>query len=423
MSLAVGVMGAGAMYIHDANATEGYFQQGYGARQKALAGAGVADARDAMALSINPAGLTGIGRQFSAALSLFSPHRQFTGEGGPGFTPLGTVKSSQEYFPIPNFGYSHPLSENSALGIAIFGNGGMNTNYKNVENPACVSPPLPASSGVFCGGDAGVNLSQLFIAVGYAYDFGGLSVGVSPIFAFQMFKAKGLAAFGGVSSDPTRLTNNGNDYSYGGGVRVGIEADLTDTLRFGATYQSKIYMTKFDDYAGLFADGGDFDIPQNFTVGLALDATPSLTLMADYKRIYYSGVNSVGNAPTTPLPLGAKDGPGFGWRDVDIIKVAAEWRANERWTLRFGTGFNDDPIEPEDVTLNILAPGVIKNHISGGFSFRVSPNSTIDFAGTGMRSHAVSGIEVTPAGPNPGHTIGLKMHQFEATIGWTYRFN
>ena len=47
--------------IEAANATEGYFQNGIGARHKAFAGAGVADSRDATATTNNPAGLVHVG--------------------------------------------------------------------------------------------------------------------------------------------------------------------------------------------------------------------------------------------------------------------------------------------------------------------------------------------------------------------------
>ena len=43
-------------------------------------------------------------------------------------------------------------------------------------------------------------------------------------------------------------------------------------------------------YSGLFADGGSFDIPANITAGLAYDLTPDLTVMADWRHIFYSGV-------------------------------------------------------------------------------------------------------------------------------------
>ena len=82
-------------------ATEGYFQNGYGARHKALAGAGVADSRDATAAALNPAGLVHVTNQTNAAVSLFSPRREMVGTrtdpAFPGFTPTGTVESGKDF--------------------------------------------------------------------------------------------------------------------------------------------------------------------------------------------------------------------------------------------------------------------------------------------------------------------------------------
>jgi long-chain fatty acid transport protein len=43
-------------------------------------------------------------------------------------------------------------------------------------------------------------------------------------------------------------------------------------LRFGLSGQTKMYMTKFEKYAGLFAEQGGFDIPAAITAGFAVDA-------------------------------------------------------------------------------------------------------------------------------------------------------
>ena len=411
---------AGFAVAEQAAATEGYFAHGFGARSNALGGAGVADSRDAMALATNPAGLAKVKRQIQGGITLFSPMREYTAT-GPGFVAPGTVDSDREFFPIPNIAYNHPLDENSAVGIAMFGNGGMNTTYPDVANPACVGP-VPAPSGVFCGGKAGVDLIQAFVAVGYAHKIGPVSLGVSPIFALQRFKARGLAAFGGVSSDPANLSGRGYDFSVGGGIRVGAEFEVMENVRLGASFQTKMYMTKFDKYSGLFENGGSFDIPANVTAGIAVDVTPEFTVMFDYKRIFYSGIDSIGNSSTTPLPLGSSGGPGFGWSDVDIFKVGAEWRMNDQLTLRAGYAHNENPISSSDVTLNILAPGVVEHHITGGLSYQINEYHTLDIAGMFAPNTKVSGIEVTPFGANPFRTIELEMHQYALSLGWTYNF-
>lgn len=418
-TLAIGTMAAtGAM------ATDGFFQYGFGARHKALGGAGTAAAWDATAMSINPAGLVHAGNELDLALSIFVPDRGFTGSGGPGFTPSGSVDGNEtKGFPIPNVAYSRPMGENGAFGFSLYGNGGMNTDYAPVTNPACGSAPFPAPNGVFCGGNAGVNLNQAFISVGYAHDFGQWSFGIAPILAVQYFEGKGLLAFGGVTSDPTALSNNETEYSTGLGVRIGAEVEVSENVRLGASYQSEMDMSKFDKYAGLFADQGDFDIPQNLNIGIAADVTPNLTLMFDYRWLNYEGVNAVGNATTVPLPFGSTNGPGFGWDDVDSYKFGAEWRRDDEWTFRAGFSTGNNPIGPEDVTLNILAPGVTEQHFTGGFEKKFGDRHALEMGVMYAPESTVSGIEVTPQGPNPGHTIEIGMTQYEVTVGWKINFD
>ncbi|MEE9432671.1 MAG: outer membrane protein transport protein [Sphingorhabdus sp.] len=405
-----------------AHATEGYFANGAGARSKAVAGAGAADSRDATAIAINPAGLAGVDTELDISLSLFSPNRRFTGTGGPGFTPNTVNKSDANYFPIPNVAFNYRLDDTSSIGFSIIGNGGMNTKFTNVPNPACVSPPLPANNGVFCGGETGVNLLQMLITVAYAKDFGPVKIGVAPILAHQRFKANGLLAFGGVTSNPAALTNNGVDGGWGFGARVGIELEPVEGFRIGAAYQTKIKMSKFDKYAGLFEGGGSFDIPSSFQIGVAADVTPNLTIMADYRHIKYSDVPAISNSSGIMLPFGADGGPGFGWNNVNTYKIGAEYRSGDKWTLRAGYAHNSQPVNGADVTLNILAPGVVTDHFTAGGSVAISKNSTIEFAAMYAPTDRVTGIEVTPGGPNPGHNIAIEMKQIEFTVGWKMRF-
>jgi len=413
---------ASSLMTMNAFATEGYFTNGAGARNKAMAGAGVADSRDATSMVINPAGMVGNGTELDVAVSLFSPKRKFIGSGGPGFTTNSVNESSENLFAIPNIAFIKAIDDTSSWGISIAANGGMNSNYRNVSNPACFSPPLPANNGVFCGGTTGVNLSQALISIGYARQYGNFKIGIAPILGFQLFEATGLFAFGGVSSNPAALSNNGTDTSTGIGGKVGVEYALTEQIRIGGTYQSKINMSKFEKYAGLFADGGDFDIPSNLQVGISADMSPDLTVSLDYRHIKYSDASSVSNSSRIPLPFGAPGAAGFGWDNVDVIKVGVEWRANDQWTLRSGYSHNSQPISGDDVTLNILAPGVVTDHFTAGGAFKVSERHTFEFGVMYAPPVAVRGIEITPIGPNPGHFIDIKMNQVEATFGWKMKF-
>jgi len=121
-----------------------------------------------------------------------------------------------------------------------------------------------------CGnGNLGVDLSQLIIAPTAAYKVDQQhSIGVSPLIAYQRFKAYRLQPFAVISSDPSNLTNKGYDSAWGFGVRLGWLGKLSDTLSVGAAYSTKIKMGEFDKYRGLFAEHGGFDIPENYNFAL-----------------------------------------------------------------------------------------------------------------------------------------------------------
>jgi len=420
-------LGLAIGFAATASATNGYFSHAYSIKNKGMAGAGVAAPMDAMVPSTNPAGLTEVGDRLDVGMVLFNPNREYTVAGAPsggaGTFPLmpGNVESDSEYFLIPNIGWSKQLNEKSAIGIAMYGNGGMNTDY----NAATFNYVIPLS------GPTGVDLMQLFIAPTYARKVNEKhSLGITPIIAAQFFEAKGLQAFGGFSSDPTNLTNNGHDSSYGFGARFGYLGKLTDQFNVGLSYQTQIYMDEFDDYAGLFAEQGDFDIPANWTIGASFMPTPTVTLALDVQQIYYSDINSVSN-PLLPniqtALLGNNTGAGFGWEDMTIVKLGLQWARTEKWTYRFGYSYGEQPI-PSSMTLgnfnnevlfNILAPAVIEQHASFGFTYTFANQSELDFSLTYAFENDVKGLN--PMDPT-AQTIELTMNQWEVGIGYSWKF-
>ena len=140
-----------------AHATNGYFAHGYSTKEKGLAGAGVAYSQDSLAAATNPAGMAFVGERMDVGLALFNPSdRSFTVTGAPNansFTnaiPGEAYVSDNDFFLIPHFAYNWQMDSDNAVGISVYGNGGMNTEY-----PASASP---GGAGVFGAGTAGVNL-------------------------------------------------------------------------------------------------------------------------------------------------------------------------------------------------------------------------------------------------------------------------
>jgi len=431
---------SGALIAPSAYATNGYFAHGYSTAEKGLAGAGVAYSHDALASATNPAGLVKVGERLDVGGAIFNPNRQYTASdlgsiappmpGGVAF-PLtdGTYESSHDYFFIPHIAYNWMLDDTTAVGIAAYGNGGMNTDYKGVVNG-------DGSTGTFGEGSVGINLSQLFINASYAKQIDDKNaVGASIIVAYQMFKADGLDAFADFSTDAPNLTGNGDDSSYGYGVKLGWQGDVTPDVTLGVSYQSKMSMSEFDDYAGLFAEDGGFDIPATAIIGLAWKTSDRSTLVADIQQIYYSDVASIGNdglnnlgvclagrmsTPTAASEascLGGSNGAGFGYDDMTVIKLGYEWLANDM-TWRVGVSNGDQPISDKETMLNILAPAVMETHLTFGFTMPIDSNSEFTFAGMYAPSNSVKG----PTGFEDSQQVELEMDQFEIQGTYTMKF-
>ena len=126
-----------------AHATQGYFQAGFDAVQKSFAGGGVANSETATAIAINPAGLFDVGQQANVGLTFLTVWPEYSAT-DTGFIAPGSSSSNKNFYPLPVAAYSQPLDADNAVGLAIYGNGGMGTTY-NIYNPNT------KSGGVFGG--------------------------------------------------------------------------------------------------------------------------------------------------------------------------------------------------------------------------------------------------------------------------------
>ncbi len=407
-------------------ATNGYFPHGYGMKAQGMGGTSTAMAQDSMGGATNPAAMAWVGSRMDLGLQWFSPRRDAE-RSGAAFAPInGKVTSDSTSFFIPEFGYNRMMNEALALGLTVYGNGGMNTDYPQGPFQCPTGPATMAPANMLCGsGRLGVDLSQLIIAPTIAYKLNPQhSVGAAVLLGWQRFKIEGVQAFQGMSSAPANVTNNGYDTSTGVGIRLGYQGHLNDMVTIGAAWAPKMHMGKFDKYKGLFAGQGGFDIPANYSIGIAIMPTPAWTIAVDVGRIHYGDVPSVGNPSTNQAPLGADNGPGFGWHNITVFKLGAAWRASDAWTVRAGYNRGGNPIEARDVTFNILAPGVMKDHWTAGFTYAIDKTNEITGAGMYAPRQTVTGASMfnalMGAGMGGNETIGMK--QYSLGIAWGHKF-
>jgi long-chain fatty acid transport protein len=375
--------------------------------------------------STNPAGIAFVGNRLDAGITLFRPDRsaQIVGNTNS-YAPQanGTYDANgRKYFGIPEFGVSKVINDDFNVGLAVYGNGGMNTTYTR---------PIQ----LFGSTNPGVDLEQLFVAPTLSWKLTPQqSVGVSAIYAYQMFSATGLQNFTAPSGanqssiSPSNVTDKGTANSSGWGAHVGWLGQVTDKISLGAHYQTKISMGNFTQYSGLFAGGGSFDIPARFGAGIALKAVDNLTLALDVEKVQYSQVASVGNPLSNLFAgnlLGTANGPGFGWQDVTSYKLGAIYKVNSQWTLRAGYDYNSQPIPSSQTFFNILAPGVVQQQASLGATY--SLNKAWDISGfySHAFNHQVSGSGSIPGGVGGygGGNANIRLSEDSIGVGVSWKY-
>ena len=469
-------------------ATNGYFSHGWGTKSKAMAGVAVALPQDTLVSASNPAGMAFVGNAMDIGVSFFSPSprgyeanndyatqqvpagsQTFTMPAGAFVTP-GRYDSSGDWFLVPSFGYNRVIDSQSTIGVSIYGNGGMNTEYEErppFENfalapdqrvgpypdgsvgpyfdfstgqPVPVTAAIPGTqngnpNGIYTATTpTGINLEQLFIEIPYTLKLGQgkQSIGIAPVFAVQRFEATGLQPFKQLSVRPDKVTNNGWDYSYGAGLHFGWYGQVNDRLALGASYRTNMWMTKLSEYGGLFADNGSFDIPAMFELGAAYRASQSLTLAFDYQHIFYGEIDAIANSNDADLSqcqgvsnkpsycLGAQSGVGFGWDSMDIFKLGLKYEANEKLGLFGGVSYNTDFLKTNRQALfNVLAPATIRWHLTLGATYRATDKDAFNLSFAYMPEASVDG---TSPSLTQTQTGSIYMQQMDIEISWSHSF-
>ena len=444
-----------------ATATNGYFTHGVGTESKGMAGTGVGSdaAHGPIIAASNPALAVFAEDNWEVGVSAFSPMRDYEasqsfvqGNFGAFSVGEGKFESGSEWFPVPYVAKNWRWGDDKTISFLFYGRGGMNTDWDDsnatATSLACdpTGQAVVTGPGPFCSGDAGVDLSQAFMALNFAGKSGdNFAWGIGPVFAVQVFEATGvgaftpftktfaecaLAGFQGCDPTATSLANNGHDSSTGFGAAAGVWWAMGDAVSAGLSYQSKMSMSEFDSYSDLFAEDGGFDIPASTKFGISFKGNNNVRLNLDVEYTEFGDVASVGNSltniaacPTAGLLgtdlescLGGKNGAGFGWEDMTTYKFGIEWTPSDTTTYRFGYSYGEQPIQEIDVLFNILAPGLMEQHFTFGMTKRNPDGGAWNF----MLMYAPQN---TLTGPNlfdPTQEIELKMSQFEFEVSYLW---
>jgi long-chain fatty acid transport protein len=209
-------------------------------------------------------------------------------------------------------------------------------------------------------------------------------------------------------------------------------------------------MQKFNRYTGLFAEHGEFDIPEHYAVGMAFKLTPKSTVAFDIQRIIYNDVRSIGNLgpnvnsssdfnpngicgisasnPTgddgisPECTLGGDLGMGFGWENQTIYKLGMDYKWSPTLTLRWGYNYGKSPIPADQVLFSMLAPATVEKHVTLGFTQALDKDSDFSFTFMHAFKNTIRGPTVFPAPGTTGNNAALEMSQTSLSFAYGLKF-
>lgn len=361
-----------AGFASSAYATNVMNLEGYGPIATGMGGASMAYDNGTAAVMNNPAtlGLMPDGSRLDVAVGFLGPDVNWQG---------GGMTSGGDSYIMPALGYvrkSGPL----AYGVGVFAQGGMGTEYPNANYGAG-------------GMRSEVSVGRLILPL--AYDVApNLSIGGSVDFVWAGMDVNMYdpSTFNYISfSDDSDYTGKAKGTGWAG--KLGLVYKITDKVNIGAVYQSKTSLSDLKGDGQLCGPTSappppmsygctsgtyrvlDFQWPETYGIGIAVQATPDLMIAADIKHAMWSDVMKDFKLSFNG---GAFPAMAQNWDDQTVYQIGLSYRVSEPFTLRAGYNYGKNPIP--DATLNPLFPAIVESHWTAGFGYAFSPISDINFS-------------------------------------------
>lgn len=337
-------------------ASTGIYSTGYGTREQGMGGVGIATGESALAPAENPAGIAFSGDRLDIGGGLFVIHAGAKDNGVP-YDAKTTVT------PMPEFGYVKSLSPSLVFGVASWASGS-STDYGRPYGG------IPENSNTFAQG------VFVHVAPTFAYRFGAEknnALALSVVGAISTVDLKGVEAQSG-------QPNPGREWKPGYGFKIGWMSQITTQLSMGAFYASKIRYAPWDHYAHLFPDGGRFEEPEQYGVGIAFRPTPKWLVAFDWLRFNYGNTHIFGNPVNFAVPLGRPNSTGFGFGNINAYRFGVQYEVTDRLTLRGGFELTDQLLRPNNTAFDFLVPPTLNRTYTIGATYRIGKQSEISFA-------------------------------------------
>jgi long-chain fatty acid transport protein len=294
-----------AGFAGDAAATNGMNPICYGTDNCGMGGAGIALGGNAAGAILNPALSGRTGRELLISMGWL--HADVTGQvkgTAAGNNTSSPQESEASDFPDGTVALNWKFNDQWSANIAAFPGGGGATDWPNRRTGA--------GFGNNGGHDHQIRTRYFFFEPSVSYtppEDKTWTFGLGAIISYQDMKTDSL---GHNAAQLSAANKQKTDSSMGAGFHLGVfwqpEGLVTkDMLSLGATYRSRIWSERYEEYRTARIFQGPMDMPPQWSVGMALKPFANWTFAGDIKHIAWQSVKSIdGKEPN--------DG-GFGWNN------------------------------------------------------------------------------------------------------------
>jgi long-chain fatty acid transport protein len=378
---------------------------------------GAAVAEDASTIYWNPAGLTRLdSNRAEFSLHLIRPSFEFNNQGSttviPAPSPFNTLSGGDggdagDTNFVPNFFYSHDISEQWKAGVGIFIPFGLGTEYdstwvgryhttKSEMLTVDINPTVAYRINSQWSVGGGISAQYIDADLRNAVDFGTINAALG----------FGLPILPQGADGAVKLT--GDDWSFG--FNLGVLFELSDETRFGLAYRSKISHEVDGDakfttptaaqplatFLGLVNTdvSADIDLPANIALSGYHQLNEKWAIMATVIWTDWSVLDELRidfDSPAADNVITLK------WDDSYYYAIGATWFYSDRWTFRGGLAFDETPV-PNSQLRTPRVPDDNRIWISAGGSYQISDQWDLDFAGTYITTDGDAEINKTATG-------------------------
>lgn len=423
-------------------ATNGMLMEGYGPEALGLGGASQAVENGTAAMANNPATLqlSAPGARFDLALGLLGPSVKTTVGNYP------TAVSGGDSYVMPALGWVRNTGRYS-YGVGVMGQGGMGTEY-------AADTALAMGTGADVRSELAVGRLIFPVAMKVSPDF---NIGASLDYAWMSLDMKMAAtvpmlsqmvtgadgAFGQALGNPAgplsqaqwaRIDfSDNNDFTgkaktRGWTGKLGMTWQPMSGLMLGASHHLKTSLPDMETSArgarisaggynpatgqavtGLADEGRitvrNFQMPATTALGLAWQASPTVMVAMDVKRVgWASSMKQFAMTYTSAgdmMPGSVDFAMPQHWKDQTVVSLGAAYRVSDALTLRAGYNHADNPIP--DAYVNPLFPATVKTHYTLGLGYQLTPSLALQAAlshAPSVRVNSGSGAVITHSQTN-----------------------